>query len=106
MRKLLIAICAAGALFATASYVHAEARVETLEHFMNPHSSITPAGAALFVNYNGYVYARNTGQLRVFGTVAAGTEMEDICEVFQSAHLVEVIQQVTTSDGQTDVCKY
>ena len=111
MRKTLITICALGALLATSAYVHAEARVESLEHFMNPHTSITPAGAALFQDYKGYQYARGRGVLLVHGAVAAGTEVDDLCEVFQSAHLIEVIKEIKlVGEGGTitgtDTCKY
>ena len=111
MRRPLIAICLAGALLAVASYAHAERRVETLAHFMNPHTELTPAGAALFQNYKGYTFARGRGVLRVHGAVAAGTEVGDLCETFQSAHLVEVINEIKlVGEGGTiigtDTCKY
>ena len=114
LRTVLIAICIVGGLFATAAYrdAHAERRVETLAHFMNPHNpALTPAGAALFQNYKGYQYASARGVLIVHGTVAAGTEVDDLCETFQSAHLVEVIKEIKLmgSGGMitdSDTCKY
>ena len=103
MRKTFIAICAAGALLASASYIHAEARVETLDQFMNPHSALIPAGAALFKDYRGYMYARGTGRLRVMGTLATG-ETDGVCELFEAAHLIETINEIHLSDGTVDIC--
>lgn len=103
MRKPLIAICAAGALLAIASFANAEARYESLDQFMNPHTSIVPAGAKLFKDYSGYVYARSSKRLRVMGTLATG-EADGVCELFESANLIETINEIHLSDGTVDIC--